>query len=342
MQLYLDSYGAFLAVRNGMLAVRTKSAGEKTFALRQVKAVLMTKGAGMSVDAALLAATHDIPILLIDANTHAPLAQLSSGRSGSIATIRKNQAIYARRSEGFAWVAQQLALKTVRQRALLESLCTYLPPVGLAADIALADRVLAGLQKNFEQWQAPVSWDAAARQTTADHFRGQEGTAARIYFQQIAKYVAGRVPEPFEGRQARPAYDGFNALLNYLYGMLHTQVHLALLKSGLDPFMGILHADRYGDAPTLAFDLIEPYRPWADAVATRLAADGCLKADWFESDADTPGCRLATAAKSTVIDAMLLYLQEKMPHGGRNLRRSAQIDLAAQQLAVFLKSWAWE
>jgi hypothetical protein len=82
MQLYLDSYGAFLAARNGMFAVRTKSGGEQAFAVRDVQAILCTKSTALSTDAALLAASNDIPILIIDANTHYPLAQVSSGRPG--------------------------------------------------------------------------------------------------------------------------------------------------------------------------------------------------------------------------------------------------------------------
>ena len=80
MQLYLDSFGAYLSVRNGMFAVRTKSGGEQLFALRQVGAILLTAGTAMSTDAALLAAAENIPLLLINADTHAPLAQLSSQR----------------------------------------------------------------------------------------------------------------------------------------------------------------------------------------------------------------------------------------------------------------------
>lgn len=83
MQLYLDSFGAYLFVRNGMFAVRTRAGGERAFALRSVGAVLLTKGTALSADAALLAAEHDIPVVLIDADTHFPLAQVSSGRAGS-------------------------------------------------------------------------------------------------------------------------------------------------------------------------------------------------------------------------------------------------------------------
>lgn len=200
MQLYLDSYGAFLAARNGMFAVRIKSGGEQQFAVRDVQAILLTKSTGLSTDAALLAASNAIPVLIIDANTHYPLAQVSSGRLGSIAAIRKNQALFARAPAGFDWVALQLAEKIGAQRALLTLLAEdAAAPAGFGADVRLADRVLLSLETEFRK---PVNVAGFDIETTSGLFRGREGTASRLYFNQLAKVLTGTfaavVPEPEE------------------------------------------------------------------------------------------------------------------------------------------------
>ena len=189
---------------------------------------------------------------------------------GSIAAVRREQATFTRTAAGYAWVARCIAAKIGRQRALLLRLAEQpAAPPGFAADAGLAGRVLTSLEREFSQWPAPAQpWDETAMQRCAERFRGQEGTASRLYFQQLGKYLAGH-GWAFSGRQQHPAYEPFNALLNYLYGMGYTAVHLALLKSGLDPYMGVLHADQWGARPTLAYDAIEPYRPWADEVAAR-------------------------------------------------------------------------
>lgn len=346
MQLYLDSFGAFLAVRNGMFSVRLRGSGDaRAFAVRTVDAILLTKGTGMSTDAALLAVDNDIPVLLIDAQTHFPLAQLSSGRPGSIASVRKNQAFFARSAAGLAWAADCLSEKVARQRDLLRQWAERPDaPAGFAADLPVADRVLAAMQREL---QKPLSPDADLDDTAA-RLRGQEGTASRVYFQQLIKILDGAfadhaapdLPDPaFTGRQKRPAYDPFNALLNYLYGMLYTSVHLALLKSGLDPYLGVLHADRYGAAPTLVFDAIEPYRPWADAVALRLSVAGRIGPGAFEQrNNPVEGLWLSTEGKGTVIEAMLGFLAEPAPYEGRMVRRSVQMDLEAQGLKKRLSS----
>jgi CRISPR-associated protein Cas1 len=173
--------------------------------------------------------------------------------------------------------------------------------------------------------------------SAAGRFRGQEGTASRLYFQQLATYLDHRTD--FTGRQKRPAYDPFNALLNYLYGMLYTSVHLAMLKSGLDPHLGVLHADQYGATPTLVFDAIEPYRPWADEVALQLVINGSVTETSFEPDAEARGLWLSSEGKTAVIESMLEYLQTATIYERRMVRRSVQIDLDAQKLAVFLKEY---
>lgn len=332
MQLYLDSFGAFLSVRNGQFAIRTKSGGEQLFPVRQVGAILLTAGTALSTDAALLAALSAIPVLLIDAQTHEPLAQLSSGQAVSLAAIRRNQAVFTRSPEGFQWMGGILARKIEAQMALLQT------AVGADAD----DTDLAGALKTMRQqaralasWTAPPEGFSAA--LTGERFRGQEGTASRVYFQYLGKMLDPALG--FRGRQGHPAYDPFNAVLNYLYGMLYTGVHLALLKSGLDPYMAVLHADQYGAKPTMSYDLIEPFRPWADAVALSLANAGKLShPDFFTADDQDRGLWLASPGKSVVIDAMLTFLNDTTPVQGRQVRRSVQIDLEAQQLATFLKN----
>lgn len=336
MQLYIDSFGAFLAVRSGAFWVRLREAGERLFAVRQVDAILMTKGTSVSADALLLAAAHDIPLLFIDANTHRPLAQVYSGIPANTAALRKNQALFARAPQGMKWVADMIGQKIARQRALLALLMERAEASpDQRADHTLLDRAPASLQRGFEQYQPATPWSEAARDSAAKTFRGQEGTASRLYFQQLTRLLNGRLA--FEGRQKRPAYDPFNALLNYLYGMLYTSVHLALLKSGLDPYMGVLHADQYGDRPTLVFDFIEPYRPWADEVAMCLALEGAVDETFFEESDTTHGLWLSARGKEAVIGRMLAYLQTPAPYGGRQVRRTVQIDLDAQSMAVFLK-----
>ena len=57
---------------------------------------------------------------------------------------------------------------------------------------------------------------------------------------------------------------GANSLLNYGYAVLLSVVMQRILAVGLDPTFGIAHVPREKAVP-LAYDLMEPFRPWVDA-----------------------------------------------------------------------------
>ena len=65
------------------------------------------------------------------------------------------------------------------------------------------------------------------------------------------------------GTGGRLAINSANALLNYLYALLESETTLACTAAGLDPGLGILHADNRMRA-SMALDLMEAIRPEVD------------------------------------------------------------------------------
>jgi CRISPR-associated endonuclease Cas1 len=102
-----------------------------------------------------------------------------------------------------------------------------------------------------------------------------------------------RVPDNwlvFEGRRsaftpgtARNATDVTNCLLNYSYRMLEAEAHLATLAVGLDPGLGVLHADLKG-RPNFVLDLLEAARPLAERHLLRLLSHQPLRWRDFHED----------------------------------------------------------
>lgn len=91
-----------------------------------------------------------------------------------------------------------------------------------------------------------------------DEIMGIEGAAAQAYFPALGIVV----PEGllFTLRSRRPPRDPVNAALSYLYTLLLGECVTALQAAGLDPGIGVLHAQQ--DArPSLALDLMEEMRP---------------------------------------------------------------------------------
>jgi CRISPR-associated endonuclease Cas1 len=116
--------------------------------------------------------------------------------------------------------------------------------------------------------------------STIDDVRLCEAKAAAIYWNAWSKVsirMRGRdllrVPSRwtrYDSRASvltgapRAATNPVNALLNYCYALLESESRLALLAAGLDPTLGVLHADQR-NRDSFALDAMEPARPDVDA-----------------------------------------------------------------------------
>lgn len=101
-----------------------------------------------------------------------------------------------------------------------------------------------------------------------DRIRGYEGQAASLYFENFALHLRQqRADFAFTTRSRRPPRDAINCLLSFLYALVRNDCIAALTATGLDPFVGYLHAVR-ANRPALALDLMEEFRP---LIADRLA-----------------------------------------------------------------------
>lgn len=251
MQLVLNTPGMALKVRNRAFEAST---GEerRLISPQQVESIAITAGCLISSAAIELAVEYDLSIYLFDEVGDA-VGCLRSPYFESIATLRRKQVYFGDAPEGGTWIVDLFRQKTENQLKNLLYLADRRPSLQ-----AILEQCILELETELQEL-------AALEGKTADEhgatLMGWEGSLARKYWTAVAKCL----PEAwqFAKRSRRPAEDGFNAALNYQYGMLYTVVEQALFAAGLDPHLGILHADEY-DQPTLAFDLIEPFRPWID------------------------------------------------------------------------------
>ncbi|REE28008.1 type II CRISPR-associated endonuclease Cas1 [Winogradskyella pacifica] len=93
-----------------------------------------------------------------------------------------------------------------------------------------------------------------------------EAISAAYYFQTLFNALDG-----FSRNQKGVAP---NNLLNYGYAILRAVTARALVSSGLLPSVGIFHSNKY-NAFCLADDVMEPYRPYVDALVYDMVETGC-------------------------------------------------------------------
>lgn len=148
--------------------------------------------------------------------------------------------------------------------------------------------------------------DELTHARTPSDLRVVEAVAAAAYWSelssaevQFARRDRERVPVHWTtfGARTSPLTDSprnagnpANAILNYLYAILEAEASIAALTIGLDPGMGLLHADLKA-RDSLACDLMEVVRPEVDRLWLQLLEDRIFGArDFFETR--TGVCRL--------------------------------------------------
>ncbi len=109
-----------------------------------------------------------------------------------------------------------------------------------------------------------LAWAADVKSGDSDNL---EARAAVFYWRNLFADIPNFVRER-EGTSP-------NNLLNYGYAILRAVVARSLVGSGLLPTLGIHHHNRY-NAYCLADDIMEPYRPYVDALVVRLRARGAV------------------------------------------------------------------
>ncbi|MCD4795242.1 MAG: type II CRISPR-associated endonuclease Cas1 [Bacteroidales bacterium] len=115
-------------------------------------------------------------------------------------------------------------------------------------------------------------WQESVKSGDPDNY---EGRAAAFYWKTI---FADIIPDFKRGR-FEPAP---NNLLNYGYAILRATMARSLIGSGLLPLFGIHHHNKYNAYP-LADDIMEPYRPFVDAVVRDLV-EKYYTDDWEENE----------------------------------------------------------
>jgi CRISPR-associated protein Cas1 len=319
VHIVLNTHGASIKKENGLFLISTAE-GAQRISPKDIKTISISASARISSDAVLLAIKHQIDVLFVDF-TGIPQGRIWSVQYGSISTIRHNQMKFVHHKDGVIWVKELLNDKLNNCIALLMGFLDQ-------KDLRL-ERKIKSCIHFIEAVIVKINLvNANHISEVASRLRGLEGVVARKYFQLISEMLPQEYK--FEKRSTYPALDPFNASLNYAYGILYARVESALIKSGIDPYVGVFHRDDY-NRPALVFDVIEKYRVWADFVTIRLIIDKAFHSDSFIS---ANGKMIIDGlAKRILIQSMNDYLNEIIVLNKLERSRGFHIELQAQNLA---------
>lgn len=324
MQLVLDSKGLTLSVKNRSFLVESANSS-RTIGPKKISSIAITATVMISSEAVVLAIKNQIPILFFDKVGKAQ-ARLWSPYFESIATLRCQQVKFAESPLATAWMVDVFGIKTDRQVKNLQYLQNRRP----SFSAALADTVskMRDQEKALDKFKTQVIADCRQPLMAA------EAVLARYYWQALASAMPDSCS--FGKRSRQPAEDPFNATLNYLYGMLYSTVEAALFAAGLDPHLGILHADEH-NKPTLSYDLIEAFRPWVDRLLIEQCLEQHISSDFFNQN--QYGYFLNKTGKAYIIPLFNDFLQSERRFQERQSTVRNHIYRLAGQLAQRIRTF---
>ena len=227
--------------------------------------VVVDVDGGLSFAALAWLSEHNIPLIQI--NWRGEIINVVSENPKKLISERFKSQLIARNGEG----GLKFALKLICQKTAnsIDTLCNAFPKSG---NVDLAIKKLEN-EFNLLKRNPPQA---------VSQLMGVEGRVGYAYFDawrtcQIKWKGTDRYPIPDDWRQIgrrssklgstshpnRFATHPINAMLNYAYGVLESQVRMQVVAAGLDPAIGILHGNARGQ-PGLVYDLMEPLRPIVD------------------------------------------------------------------------------
>lgn len=325
MDLVLNTFGVSLSRDNGGFVVLSKE-GKQRIPVEGITSIQISRGAQITSDAVLLAIEKEIEVLFVDRSGH-PSGRVWSSKYGSISIIRKGQLKFTFSKDAVTWIKDILSRKMENQQALLLLMCADCPK--------LENRIKNAIERieSFREKVAEVKGEVVS--DVAPFLRGWEGISSKIYFDTLNLFL----PEEyrFDGRSQHPATDITNALLNYGYGMLYAKIEGALIRVGIDPYIGIMHRDDY-NRPVLVYDIIELYRIWVDYVVAALVMQKVVTEEFYSIRSDG-SFWLEPLGRRVLIQSLNDYLNEIVVVKGLSRTRANQILYYVQGLAQQWKKY---
>lgn len=323
MELILDTTGLKISKRNNCFWLQGKSA-KRLISPFRISSIAVVSDCHFSTSAILLAAENQIPIVYYS-KTGKVKWRLWGPSFSNIATLRRKQLVFSQTVNATRWVLLLFMHKFTGQVKNINFLINKIP-----SEKARLTEILARMQDAFKKFS---EFDNTLIIECRNSIMGTEGIIARYYWKAFSVVIGQSYG--FEGRGRRPAPDCINAALNYFYGMFYSKVEGALISTGLDPWIGILHADEY-KKPTLAFDMIEPFRPWADRLIIELCLSNEFREEYF--DQTGKGFWLNKKGKKTLIPALINYLEARGVFGGKTKKRANHIHALSGELARIINN----
>ena len=324
MRLVVNKPGLFIGVKRGMIVVKERSKKLVEVAPPQISRVIITtRGASLSTALLRLLARHKIPLIVLS-GTGFPSAKMLPVRGGAVRL--KRMQYEAQRGEKGIYLAKRFAWgKVVNQKALIY----HAGKSRLKTKRDIAKKLLNAAIEISKVAEKIRLYDGQNLEECRMDIMRLEAEAAELYWNAFQDLLPEGLTFPGRKKRFDKPSDPANILLNYGYGLLASEVLIALEYTGFEPYVGFLHKDS-PRRPALVMDLMEEFRqPIVDRIVLRLLRT-------MDSSKILEGGSLTREARLEIIRAFYERLDETYTFKGRNLPIGDHILLQSRRMALYL------
>lgn len=296
MIIVIDSLGFTMSKKGGRIVVTYVYSDKKVskeFAISKVTAVIISSSGSISTRLLKELALHNIPVIF--ASSYSPFGVFHPYFMHATVITRREQMRALSDSRGVSLAKAFVKAAIINKVRVLR----YFAKSRERSDPGLAE-LLNNSANRIERLIDHVKELRGDLNSLRFILMGYEGEGTQIYYDALTHLFDPELG--FKGRDKRPPKDPVNSILSYGYTILNSVIHLAIAKTGLEPFAGFLHVDRSGK-PSLILDLSEEFRqPIIDVLVVSLFSKRILRMNHFSFE-DDGRCFINREGKSIFFDA---------------------------------------
>lgn len=317
MKILIEGYNKSIHKRDNQILIKEKEDELEKINIKRIDDITIIGKGSVTFDALRLISDNNIPLMSID--YFGKINYILEYPKYENIFLRKKQYEFSENHQGLTISREIIRSKLLNQRFTIRTLNKSKN----IDDVKFYENKINESVKSLDKLRFGPNVNVS---NAKNKIMGIEGNASTYYWMAISEILPDEVK--FYQRVNRFPDDITNAMLNYGYAILASEVTKHLVLNRLDPYCGFLHFDR-DRRTSLTFDLIEEFRQQlVDKVVFSLINTGQITND----DLDKRNDSISLEKRKLIIAKILDKVNSKINFEGENLTYGEIIDKQAQKI----------
>lgn len=241
MKLIIEGYNKSIQKKDNQIQIKEKGTEIYKIPVKEIENITIVGKGYITFDALSILSKNNIQVISINYYGQIEYILQSSNQINPI--LRKQQYKISENQKGIEIAKNIIIAKLKNQKSTLRTLNK--------------NKKNPTIKINEEFIKENISKLKNMKTSNRNAIMGIEGISSVQYWQAIKETLPESIN--FQKRDQKPKNDIVNAMLNYGYAILATEITKNIILQGLDPYCGFLHADN-NKRTSLTYDLIEEFR----------------------------------------------------------------------------------